>query len=114
MKKRSVILPMVFSVVFFCSLPTWANDLTGYIQTLHVDLKSKLFYIQLMGTPQFNGGGCKSIFTGNSLNNINFRDFVMPVLIAAKTKGGKVRVWVKGCNGSYPKIYAVDWSPREK
>jgi len=99
---------------FFCSLPTWANDLTGYIQSLHANLNSKLFHIQLTGTPNFDGGSCKSVWTGNSLSDVNFRDFVMPLLIEAKAKGEKIRVWVSGCNKTYPKIYAVDWSPREK
>jgi hypothetical protein len=114
MKKRSVILSVVLSLIFFYSLPTWANDLTGYIQSLHVNTKSKLFHVQLTGTPNFNGSGCKSIWTGNSLGEANFKEFVMPILIAAKTKGEKVRIWVSGCNGPYPKISAVDWSPRER
>jgi hypothetical protein len=85
----------------------------GTIYTIHVNLAENIVKVFLTGRPKFGAGACRADGTGNSLDDEKFGQFVMPLLRDAKSNRQRVRIWVSGCYGSYPKIYAIDLEPRK-
>jgi hypothetical protein len=93
-------------------LTAHANVVTGTIHTMHVNAQLNLAHVYLDGIPTFDGGNCPAAWTGNSLSDEAFMKHIWPLLLAAKMSGTPVLINVSGCNGSYPKIVAVDVEPR--
>ena len=90
----------------------YANSLVGTIHTLHINLQTNRAHIYYEGKPVFDGGGCPNFWTGNSLDDVKFRQFIWPLLMTAKAAKEQVRVGVIGCEVNYPVIYSVDVIPR--
>ncbi len=92
-----------------------ANSQEGTIHTIHSNTNSRLVHVYLDGKPQFDGGvTCSSNYwTGNSMDDLDFKNFVLPILLTAQAASKKVVISVNGCNGSYPKIFGVDLVPRK-
>ena len=105
----------IIVVLFFVlvSNAVYANGLTGIIHTLHVNLQSNRAHIYLDGKPNFDGGGCATYWTGNSLDDTKFMQYVWPLLLTAYTKNDPITVNVSGCLDGYPQIISVDILPRE-
>ena len=104
---------IIFVLVILISNNAYANSLTGTIHTLHVNLKTNRAHIYLEGKPTFDGGGCQGYWTGNSLDDIKFRQFIWPLLMTAKSTKEQVRVAVDGCIGNYPIIKIIDFVPSQ-
>ena len=98
-------------------MPAAAADrhITGTIHTLTAHQLDNAVYMYLEGKPVFGDGTgtCDSFWTANSMDDAKFHDFIYPLLITAKASGLQVKVSVDGCLGSNPKIYAVEFEPRE-
>jgi TolB-like protein len=81
---------------------------TGVIQTIDFNRGDNLVKVFLKGKPIVGAGSCQSYWSVNSLKNEKFMKFVKPNLVAAKSNKQRVKIWVTGCNGRFPKIYEVD------
>ena len=95
------------------SMQASANSIVGVIHTIHVNTDTRMVHVQLNGLPQFDGGGCSIYWTGNSMDNLEFKNFVYPILLSAQATKQQVSIWVNGCNGIYPRIAGIDIVPRQ-
>lgn len=102
----------VTALAVFLLPVSYANELTGTIHTLHVNLQTNLAHIYLDGSPIFNGGGCTNRWTANPLDEEKFMIYIWPALMNAKNRGFAVSVNVSGCVDGYPRIVSVDVVPR--
>lgn len=96
-------------------LPVAASSQTivGDVHTVHSNLSSRRVYMHLDGKPEFDGIGCVSYWTVNSMDDLDFKTYVLPLLLTARASQQQVRVTVDGCVGAYPRITAVDLNPRQ-
>jgi len=105
-------------LLFFCLIIAFAsngyaqNIHIGVIHTLHSNMESNLFHIYLEDKPVFDTGDCSSYWTGNSMDNEKFRQYILPLLLTAYAREESIRVRVIGCNQGYPAINDVDLAPR--
>lgn len=94
----------------------YADTVVGKIHTVHSNIETRRAHIQMEGSPvpTFNGGSaCTGVpWTGNSMDDNDFRQFVLPILLTAKTTGETISITVNGCVGAFPRITGVDYSPR--
>jgi hypothetical protein len=81
------------------------------VQTLAPNLPQGLVYVEMVGVPSADGGGCPNILFVGLMSDGNFKSFVFPTLLAAKATGQSVRVTVSGCYGEYPIVVGVQYEP---
>jgi len=111
------IAPSVFG--FFCtaiiaaSQTASANQLSGTIHTMHVNLDTNMVHVYLTGSPGFDGPGCGGRWTGNSISDDKFMTNIWPLLAMAKSRGLTVTIGVSGCVNGFPKVVWIDVEPRE-
>jgi len=104
----------MFLLLFGMATSAHSNHLVGTIHTIHTNLATRLVHVYLVGQPQFDSAGaCSSMWTANSLDDQDFKSFVLPLLLTAQTTGKVVSIDVSGCISNFPIIYAVDLVPRE-
>lgn len=90
-----------------------ADSVTGTIHMIEPISSQNLLYIHLTGKPVFNGGGCSSEFAVHVLDDTAFKNFTYPLILMAKATNQPAVVTVNGCQGVYPIITTVEFSPRE-
>jgi len=108
------------AVVALTHSPTCiAGDLTGRINViapylagqnqLYVSLKDTTNNAIPDGSP---GGTCPSTFAIALMSDANFKNFIYPVILIAKTTDTFITLRTNGCFGAYPLIVGVDYTPR--
>jgi len=99
-------------VALFVSMGASANEVTGTIRTMYVNLQVGKAYVQMDGLLQFDGGGCAVYWSANDITDANFMKYVWSLLLTAKASGSSVTIVTDGCNGVFPKIVAAELEPR--
>jgi hypothetical protein len=103
----------VCMTIMAASQTAFANQLSGTIHTMHVNLETNMAHVYFTGSPAFDGGGCGGRWTGNLISDDKFMTYIWPLLAMAKSRNLPVLISVSGCVNGYPKIYWVDVEPRE-
>ena len=83
-----------------------ANGNVATVAYLQLHLPTNMAYVQLAGSPTFDGGGCSQLWAVGSLDDPKFMTYIWPALLSAKNQSKSVHVSVTGCLAGYPKI---DW-----
>jgi hypothetical protein len=86
-------------------------SLVAPVQTLAPNSPQGLVYIEMIGVPSADGGGCPNILFVGLMSDANFKSFVFPTLLTAKATGQSVRLTVSGCYGQYPIVVGVQYEP---
>ncbi|WP_330110589.1 hypothetical protein [Methylophaga thalassica] len=87
-----------------------AQTVTGSIETIHSNLNTRIVYVYLEGKPTFIGNeSCSSEWAAISMNNTDFRDFVLPLLITAQSTNQQVNITVDGCVTEQPEMPQIQW-----
>jgi len=96
-----------------------AGDLTGRVATLAPFLESQnQLYVSLVDTPGNalpdggSGASCSNQFAVANMSDANFRNFIYPLLLIAKSADAPITLRTRGCFGPHPIIVGVDYSPR--
>lgn len=114
MKYIALALGVFVSAVGVSSSASAQSSITGIINTIHPNLNSGRTLIEFVGKPSASGGSCTNSWVGNDFTDVNFKDYVLPILMTAKATKAPVTVWVQGCvGGLYPRIYSIDYEPRQ-
>jgi hypothetical protein len=86
-------------------------SLVAPVQTLAPNSPQGPVYIEMIGVPSADGGGCPNILFVGPMSDANFKSFVFPTLLTAKAAGQSVRLTVSGCYGQYPVVLGVQCEP---
>jgi len=97
---------VVLAVAASTSVGISANGNLGTVANLQLHLPTNMGYVQLAGSPTFDGGGCSQQWAAASLDDPKFMTYIWPALLSAKNQGKSVTISVNGCLGGFPKI---DW-----
>ena len=114
MKTNSKRITAFFGALAATSLAC-ADNFTGTIHSLHVNLETGWAHVQLAGAPTFTSGPsgtCSAIWTANALSDEQFMLYIWPLLVSAKMHGKAVTISTNGCNSIFPKIRSIDVEPR--
>jgi hypothetical protein len=102
---------IVLAVAVIANSAVSANNPTATVYNLQVHLPTNMAYVQLAGSPTFDGGGCTAAWAVGSLDDDKFMIYIWPALMSAKNQGKSVTVNVTGCLGGYPKITWIQLNP---
>ena len=82
------------------------------VKTIQPYLPQRWVYITTESGALLDGGGCESDWFVGQMSDDNFKCFVYSLIIAAKVAGADIEIRVGECNGAYPNIVGLEYSPR--
>jgi hypothetical protein len=89
------------------------TSIIGKVRRIYPSLAGNVVYVDLQGLPQLDGGGCPLYVFVGRMDDVNFKTFVYSALLAAKTADADIKIIVQGCQGAYPLISGVEYSPAQ-
>jgi hypothetical protein len=97
-----------------------AGDLTGRIDVIAPVAQGvqAQVYLRMKDTPGgalpsgLPGASCSTQFAVAEMGDTNFKNFIYPLILMAKATDALITLRTNGCNGIYPMIIGIDYSPR--
>ena len=89
------------------------TSVVGKVHMIQPYIPQGLVYIHLDGHPNLNGGGCTSSYFTARMDDENFKAYIYSILLSAKVSKEDIKIIVNGCNGNYPNVVSVEFSPRQ-